>query len=120
MCNLHAVPSASPEHATGVSGGPNTIHVAWDPPSIDEQNGEIDGYRINVTEAETNNVFQLITNQTQITINNLHPFYTYHCYITAITVGEGPYTDAVTIVTDEAGLICSCLLKIFDVHSLFL
>ena len=108
MYDFYAVPSASPEHATGVSGGPDTIHLAWDPPSLEHHNGEIDSYRINVTNAETGTSFQLMTNQTQITITNLHPFYTYHCYITAITVGEGPYTDAVTIVTDEAGLINPC------------
>ena len=77
--------------------------MTWDPPLPRQQNGMIDEYGINVTEINTGRRFQLSTNQTQITIGNLHPFYSYLCSVTAITVEEGPYTDSANVTTDEAG-----------------
>ena len=46
---------------------------------------------------------QEITNQTQIIIDGLKPYHIYHCYIVAVTVDEGPYTVAVSVLTEEAG-----------------
>ena len=98
------VPSNSPEHLGGVPVGPTSIHLTWDPPPLEHHNGEIDGYLVNVTEIATGHFMQHFSNQTQITIENLHPFYAYHCQVTAVTVGEGPYTDVVIVVTDESGM----------------
>ena len=98
------VPSNSPEHLGGVPVSPTSIHLTWDPPPLEHHNGEIDGYLVNVTEIATGHFAQHISNQTQITIENLHPFYAYHCQVTAVTVGEGPYTDVVIVVTDESGM----------------
>ena len=99
----YAVPSSSPEHLSGVPVSSTSIRLTWDPPLLEHHNGEIDGYLVNITEVATGIFTQHFSNQTQITIDNLHPFYTYHCYVTAVTVGEGPYTDLVIVITDEAG-----------------
>ena len=96
-------PGSPPGYVSGVTVNSTTILVTWDPPPVVLQNGVIDEYGINVTEANTGRRFQLTTNQTQITISDLHPYYSYFCSVTAITVGEGPYTDAVNVSTDEAG-----------------
>ena len=112
------MPSTSPEHLSGVPVSPTSIHLTWDPPELEHHNGEIDGYLINITEIETGVFTQHFSNQTQITIDNLHPFFTYHCYVTAVTVGEGPYTDLVTVITDEAGrcdgVLWMCLMSVED------
>ena len=100
---LFSVPSSSPEHLGGVPVSPTSIHLTWDPPPLEHHNGEIDGYRVNVSEIATGQFTQHFSNQTQITIGNLRPFHAYHCQVTAVTVGEGPYTDVVVVVTNEAG-----------------
>ena len=87
-----------------------SIHLTWDPPPFEHHNGEIDGYLVNVTEIATSHFTQHFINQTQITIENLHPFYAYHCQVTAVTVGEGPYADTVVVVTDEAGKVLHAAL----------
>jgi len=60
-------------------------------------------YLINVTEQETGRVYQIISEQTEITIGPLHPYYTYHCAIAAVTVAEGP-NITITVRTEEDGL----------------
>jgi len=60
-------------------------------------------YLINVTEQETGRVLQLTSEETDITIGSLHPYYTYHCAIAAVTVAEGPFIT-ITVRTKEDGL----------------
>ena len=94
------VPGSHPQNVTAVALTSTSIHVQWDPPEV--QNGVIDGYRVFVTEAETGDVTLETTNVTQVFIENLHPFYTYHCLIVAFTVGDGPNVS-VSVVTKEDG-----------------
>lgn len=95
---------------------PTSIHLTWDPPALEHHNGVIDGYLVNVTEVITNTFAQHFSNQTQITIEDLHPYYFYHCQVTAVTVGEGPYTDVVVVVTDEAGKLISIINTAIKAH----
>ena len=98
------MPDSAPLHASGISLGPSSIHITWDPPAVEDHNGVIREYRVNVTQIATQYYTQLVTNQTQIIIENLKPYHIYHCYVSAITIDEGPYTTAVTVLTDEAGM----------------
>ena len=86
-----------------MSYGPTSINVSWDPPSVEDHNGVIREYHVNVTQLESEYYTQKTTNQTQININNLKPNTVYHCYVAAITVDEGPYSDGVVVITDEIG-----------------
>ena len=94
------VPGSHPQNPTAVSPTSTSILITWDAP--DDPNGEIDGYRIYVTEVETGQMIMEISSVTQITINGLHPFYTYNCLIVAFTVGDGP-NATVSVVTQEDG-----------------
>ena len=58
---------------------------------------------MNITQSDSQYLTQETTNQTQIVIDNLKPYTIYHCYVVAVTVDEGPYTDAISMITDEAG-----------------
>ena len=73
----------------------------WEPP--EDPNGYIREYRVNVTEVETGRMFQLITNTTGITIGSLHPYYTYNCTVSAVTIGPGPFSTVITVRTAEDG-----------------
>ncbi len=70
---------------------------------MEEQNGIITEYRINVTELETGNVLVRFSTTTSVTVTALHPYYTYVCIVSAHTVATGPYTDTFAIRTPEDG-----------------
>ena len=79
-----------------------TIFLSWNEPN-GQHNGIIREYRLNITEVETGRVFHQIAATTNVVINNLHPDYTYEWAVTAITVGEGPYSSLHSVTTLEDG-----------------
>ena len=61
-------------------------------------------YTINVSAVETREEFQLTSRTTSITVTTLRPYTTYRCIIAASTsVGMGPFSTVVTILTPEDG-----------------
>ena len=56
-----------------------------------------------MTETMTGQISLYSTTLHYKTIYSLHPFYNYSCEVAAYTVGLGPYSDAVSIVTQEDG-----------------
>ena len=96
-------PDSAPLHASGIALGPSSIHITWDPPSVEDHNGVISEYVVNITEIVTQYFNQVVTNQTQIIIEDLKPYHIYHCYVSAITIDKGPYTTVITVLTGEAG-----------------
>ena len=75
----------------------------WYPPDIDDQNGIVRYYVMNVTELQTENMFQFTANATSLTITSLHPAYTYKISVSAATIGPGPFSPTLSLQTDEAG-----------------
>ena len=80
-----------------------TITLSWDPPPSDQINGYIRHYVITVTESETALEFEEQSNYTQVTVQSLHPYYTYTCRVAAVTTGPGPYIGNLTIQSPEDG-----------------
>ena len=66
--------------------------------------GTIQNYVIAIHEVETGRNFTAHSNTTQVTLEPLHPYYTYMCSIAAETVGRGPFSEHITIQLPEAGL----------------
>ena len=104
LISFSTAPTGPPENAGGVTVSYSSIHLTWDPPSPDLQNGIVRLYLINLTEIETGMQTQYTINQTQITIENLHPFYEYNLTVAAVTVSEGPHSSVVSITTDQHGM----------------
>ena len=77
--------------------------LSWLPPVAEDINGQVTGYLVNVTVDETQESFQLNPTATNITITQLHPFYTHQCIVTCVTVTEGPYSDPVAVQTLQDG-----------------
>ena len=75
----------------------------WDAPPLEDRNGIIIGYSINVTKLQTGERQELFSNSTMITVYSLQPYTVYICISTAITsVGHGPFSDATRFQTSEA------------------
>ena len=54
-------------------------------------------------EEETMRQFQLMSTATTVVASTLHPYYTYSFTVSAVTVGEGPYSQPLSIQTLEDG-----------------
>ena len=79
--------------------------MAWSPPLINMTNGIIRHYIINVSEVGTSNfyLYNSSANITNITIDSLHPNYTYVVYIAAVTVDIGPFAEGDSVQTEQDG-----------------
>lgn len=99
------VPSGSPENFMGEAQSSNTIILTWDPPLLQNRNGIITGYIINITALDTGEISQFITPDRNLMLNSLTPFSTYAFIIAARTsVGAGPFSTDITIQTFEDGM----------------
>ena len=86
---------------------PTSATLTWDPPLPENQNGPITGYFINITTVESGYTFVTSSTSTSASLDTLRPFTTYICVIAAQTsVGIGPYSQPITVMTPEAGMSC--------------
>ena len=102
--NDFIAPDSPPQHPNAIALSPTSIHITWDPPLLQDHNGIIREYRVNVTEAATSTITEHVINQTQLVVTDLKPFHVYYCSIVAVTVDEGPHTVSVSVLTQEAGM----------------
>ena len=80
------------------------FHLMWSPPPLEDQNGLIFIYLINISVLESGDHFQLVSNTTSLVIEDLHPYYTYSCIVAAFTVAMGPFTEVYTIQLPQDGM----------------
>ena len=103
-------PSAPPVvNPSSSSLSSTSITLFWSPPPMEHWNGIIRSYIINLIEHETNATYSYTSFATgptlTMTINSLHPYYTYQFTITAVTIGPGPPTHAFTVQTLPDGML---------------
>ena len=113
------MPRAPPQNVSGTVLNSSTIVLNWSPPAIDDQNGIVRYYVVNVTEVQSANAFQFTANATGLSITSLHPAYTYEIIVSAATIGPGPFSPVLN-QTDEAGRsgFCEFLYSLF-IHFFF-
>ena len=98
---MQIAPSSSPQHPRAIALNHTSIYITWNPPLLHDHNGIIREYRVNITEAGTNNLTEYVINQTKLIVTGLKPFHFYHCSIVAVTVDEGPYSVSISVLTEE-------------------
>ena len=95
-------PSVAPSNFKASIVTSTSVTLTWDPLPIDDQNGVILYYAIDVTVKETEEQFQLTSNTTSLEVTDLPPFRTFVCVIAAATsAGLGPIGPTYTVVTLE-------------------
>ena len=97
-----SVPTGPPENFTVQVLSSRTVLVSWRPPSVGKQNGIIVTYTIVLFELLTNTTrtYEQGGNISELTVDELHPYYEYKCSMVAATrVGNGPFTGSITIRT---------------------
>ena len=100
-----SVPSSPPEAVTVTALSPYSLSISWQAPPPDSQNGEIRYYTIKMLEEETDTQTWLSTSNssTNITVESLHPYYSYRVSVAAFSVGLGPYSLQTSVQMPEAG-----------------
>lgn len=102
---LNLVPSGPPQDINVTVISPEDVLVTWNDPAIEDQNGIVTGYVIDVTLVSTGLSFQRMSTTTNFLLENLLPFSTYTYRVAAMTnVGVGPYSTADSFLTDETGM----------------
>ena len=101
---LYLVPSGSPRNFIATAASSRSASISWNPPHLDEQNGVIVNYLINVTVVGSGQTFQLSSTTTSLTVSTLLPYRTYLCIIAAVTsAGVGPYSVQFMLTTPQDG-----------------
>ena len=75
-------------NATSLSS--DELLLSWLPPASDATNGIIQNFILKVLEVETANLSQYTIPDTTYFLPGLHPYYTYVCSVSAVTIGVGP------------------------------
>ena len=86
--------------------------LSWRPPLVEDRNGIIREYDIEVVELNTTTVFMYTIQDPYVLINHLDPNTVHVCRIAAVTTGKGPYSEMITIMlNDHYGRSISCALS---------
>ena len=94
-----------PTNVTAIRFDSSSIHIDWTHPPEDTHYGVIREYRLNMTELETGTLSRVVvdSNSTEVVLESLHPYFTYHITIVPVTVEEGENYTEITIRTAEDG-----------------
>ena len=87
---------------TGTALTATSIFLTWDAPL---PSNTIDHYLVSVDELETVQSWVFHVVNPEATILSLHPYYTYSCRVAVFTDVMYGYSQAITIVTLQAGLV---------------
>ena len=86
------VPSGPPLGLSGELISTTSYRLFWNPPTPMDRNGVVRSYFISCSPLEGGKAFSHSVTESNITLTELHPFYTYECRVAAVTIGIGPYT----------------------------
>ncbi|XP_055381759.1 neogenin [Condylostylus longicornis] len=101
-----STPSEPPSNVTLEVTSSTSITIHWEPPPIEDRNGQINGYKIRYRKLkEAPQVKTTAANIRHYELNNLDRFSEYQVKIAAMTVnGSGPFTEWHRVVTLENDL----------------
>ena len=80
------------------------VELVWAPPPMDQQNGIIRRYIVNITTNDSGEELITYSQTTTALVLNLDTFTTYTCSVSAETVAPGPYSSAIMFQTAEDGM----------------
>jgi len=88
---LSIVPSSGPVMFRVINLTAISAVFTWNAPPLEDCNGIMIGYSINVTKLQAGERQELFSNSTMITVYSLQPYMVYFCISTALTsAGHGP------------------------------
>jgi len=107
MSSLPAEPSGSPidiHISVSVDVLEPSAYVSWNPPPVDQQNGPIIQYSIQLTRLDNDEAFDYDTDQLYATLSSLVPNSVYSVMVRArTTAGYGPASEVHLFNTRTGG-----------------
>lgn len=103
QCN-NVAPNLPPHSIQSFAVNSTSIQLMWEPPPLSGQNGIIQYYIINVTEQATMRQFSVESITNYFTLVDLHPHYLHIISVSAVTIGQGPFSDSISVQTLEDGM----------------
>ncbi|NXK32946.1 SDK2 protein, partial [Piprites chloris] len=102
-----AVPTAAPQNVAVQAATATQLDVTWEPPPVESQNGDIQGYKIHFWEAQRQNesgrVKTLFLPETGVKLKNLTGYTSYWVSVAAFNAaGDGPRSPPVRARTQQA------------------
>lgn len=100
-----AVPGEPPRSVTAVNSSSTSILVTWEPPREEVIFGILRAFEIRyyITSQPENisSLNNIPATQRMFNITELLEFTNYSVEVSAVTIGNGPFSDPVTVITDE-------------------
>ncbi|XP_039630055.1 protein sidekick-1 isoform X2 [Polypterus senegalus] len=102
-----AAPSMAPQNIQLNPLTANQLEVSWEPPPVETQNGNIQGYKVYYWETDVQNETEklkiLFLPETSVRLKNLTSYTSYSVKITAFNAaGDGPFSEPRTCRTHQA------------------
>lgn len=69
-----------------------------------DRNGIITHYTVRITDTHTGRYWTFVALDDHISVASLVPHSSYDCAVSAFTVASGPYSNIVTVKTNQAGI----------------
>ena len=104
LLNPSTAPSGPPQELRVLSVTSTNVTLSWVPPSFLQQNGVIRGYSVGICYPDYDSCWSEMSITTHYTVTGLHPFFTYHINVAAVTVDSGPPTGYKTVTCLEDGV----------------
>ena len=102
---FYTVPRGPPTNFSVAALSSNSLHISWDPPLPEEQNGVVTHYVVTITNLNDGLEREHIVLNTSLMVYSLDPHTEYEVYVTAATaVGAGPPTVPLSAHTHEDGM----------------
>lgn len=101
--DILTAPTGPPQYLAVARKTSTSFTLTWQPPLPSQQNGAIQRYTIMVTEQETNQSLEFTTNDTNLTVQSIHPHYNYESIVRAENILPGPYSERIFTQLDEDG-----------------
>jgi len=101
------VPTATPVNFTITDITSRAVSLLWYPLPFEQQNGVIRHYVVAANRTDNPPGFQLISNTTELTVENLSPNRMYTFAVAAETIEVGPFTIELTALLPEDGQLDS-------------
>ena len=98
------VPTAPPSLTAYYVVDSTSLFFSWNAPPVDQQNGIIRYYIVALTELNTGFMLNHSTAGSNFTFKSLHPSYTYHVEVAAVTIDSGPFSASIALQTFEDGI----------------
>ena len=83
------------------------------PPLAEEVNGVIIGFIVRITGQDSNEMIELQTNEMNVQVEDLHPYFSYVFTVAAITeAGTGPFSPVTYFQMLTAGMSSKLILSL--------